>query len=97
MTRIAPVRAGSRRRLVHWQEQDSNEQHFSYRAALGLAFCLLNTWTACAASLRVVLGSGGPVAMLYGMMLSGAGSWCMASSLGEIWYARLQSVMGLIV
>jgi hypothetical protein len=90
MTRIAPVRSGSRRRLV--QEQESNERQFSqfsYRAALGLAFCLLNTWTACAASLSVVLGSGGPVAMLYGMILSGAGSWCMASSLGEIWYAHL--------
>jgi amino acid transporter len=60
------------------------ERNFSFLAALGLAFTLLNTWTAMAAALPVGLQSGGPVVMLYGLLLSVAGQTFVALSLAEI-------------
>ncbi|BEI86013.1 hypothetical protein CcaverHIS002_0603000 [Cutaneotrichosporon cavernicola] len=60
------------------------ERNFSFIAALGLAFTLLNTWTAMAAALPVGLQSGGPVVMLYGLILSVLGQTFVAVSLAEV-------------
>ncbi|BEI87161.1 hypothetical protein CcaverHIS002_0705070 [Cutaneotrichosporon cavernicola] len=59
-------------------------RRFSFFACLGLAFSLLNSWTAMAASLSVVLGSGGQVAMVWGLVVSAVGTMFMVVSLAEI-------------
>lgn len=43
-------------------------RHFSPLSMLGLAFAILNSWTALAASLSLALPSGGPTSVLWGLM-----------------------------
>ncbi|GJN89992.1 hypothetical protein Rhopal_002981-T1 [Rhodotorula paludigena] len=59
-------------------------KNFSMLSLVGLAYCILNSWTAMAASLSVVLPSGGPVAMLWGLVIAAIGNLAMAASLSEI-------------
>lgn len=44
------------------------ERNFSLLSMLGLAFAILNSWTALAASLSVALPSGGPTSVLWGLI-----------------------------
>ncbi|KAG8735797.1 hypothetical protein FRC10_010149 [Ceratobasidium sp. 414] len=60
------------------------ERQFSFFSIIGLAFAILNSWTAMAASLNIVLPSGGPVAMLWGLAVSTVGALCLSASLAEI-------------
>jgi len=46
------------------------ERNFSFFDSLGLAFSLLNTWTAMAAALPVGLALGGSATMLWGLVVS---------------------------
>ncbi|GAA6061136.1 hypothetical protein JCM10212_001736 [Sporobolomyces blumeae] len=57
---------------------------FSMLAMVGLAYAILNSWVAMAASLSLSLPSGGPVATLWGLIVSFIGNLCMAASLAEI-------------
>jgi choline transport protein len=50
---------------------------------LGLAFAILNSWTALAASLSLALPSGGPVAVIWGLVTAGICNLSLAASLGE--------------
>lgn len=43
-------------------------RNFSPLAMLGLAFAILNSWTALAASLSLALPSGGPTSVLWGLI-----------------------------
>lgn len=52
---------------VHGHKQEL-ERNFSLLSMLGLAFAILNSWTALAASLSVALPSGGPTSVLWGLM-----------------------------
>ena len=51
--------------LGHKSELNRN---FSPVAMLGLAFAILNSWTALAASLSLALPSGGPTSVLWGLI-----------------------------
>ncbi len=51
--------------LGHKAELNRN---FSPLAMLGLAFAILNSWTALAASLSLALPSGGPTSVLWGLI-----------------------------
>lgn len=51
--------------LGHKSELNRN---FSPLAMLGLAFAILNSWTALAASFSLALPSGGPTSVLWGLM-----------------------------
>ncbi|GAA6040312.1 hypothetical protein JCM8097_009414 [Rhodosporidiobolus ruineniae] len=69
--------------------EDAKENHgqlrdFSLLSMLGLTFAVLNSWPAMSASSSLVLPSGGPVAVLYGLLLSSVGVFCLAASLAEI-------------
>jgi hypothetical protein len=44
------------------------KRNFSPLSMLGLAFAILNSWTALAASLSLALPSGGPVSVLWGLV-----------------------------
>ncbi|KAE9373526.1 amino acid permease [Stipitochalara longipes BDJ] len=58
-------------------------RNFSPIAMLGLAFAILNSWTALAASLSLALPSGGPTSVLWGLITAGVCNLCLAVSLAE--------------
>lgn len=64
--------------------QHAHTSRFTPLSILGIAFAILNSWVAGAASLSVVLVSGGPVAMLWGFLISFVGVMCIAASMAEI-------------
>lgn len=66
--------------LGHKQELKRN---FSMLSMLGLAFAILNTWTALAASITLALPSGGSSAVIWGLIVAGLLNLCLAASLGE--------------
>ncbi|KAH7240008.1 amino acid/polyamine transporter I [Fusarium redolens] len=66
--------------LGHKQELERN---FSFVSMLGLAFSILNSWTALASSLSVGLPSGGPTAVIWGLVTAGVGSLSLAVSNAE--------------
>ena len=60
-------------------------RHFSPLAMLGLAFAILNSWTALSASLSLALPSGGPTSVIWGLITAGicktwAGCSCHAAA-----------------
>lgn len=66
--------------LGHKQELKRN---FSMISMLGLAFAILNTWTALSASLNLALPSGGPSAIIWGLITAGIFNLCLAASMAE--------------
>lgn len=58
-------------------------RQFSPLAMLGLAFTILNTWTALSASLSIALPSGGSVSVIWGFVTAGICNMCIAASLAE--------------
>lgn len=66
--------------MGHKQELQRN---FSMISMLGLAFAILNTWTALAASLNLALPSGGPSAVIWGLITAGCFNLCLAASMAE--------------
>ncbi|SPO07768.1 probable choline permease [Cephalotrichum gorgonifer] len=61
----------------------SFKRQFSKWSMLGLSFAILNSWAALAAGLPFALPSGGPVAVLYGLVAAGISSLCLAVSMAE--------------
>ncbi|CZT03124.1 related to HNM1-Choline permease [Rhynchosporium agropyri] len=59
------------------------KRNFSPLAMLGLAFAILNSWTALAASLSLALPSGGPSSVLWGLITAGVCNLALAVSLAE--------------
>ncbi|KND88954.1 Choline transport protein [Tolypocladium ophioglossoides CBS 100239] len=72
--------AAALERLGHKQELKRN---FSMLSMLGLAFAILNTWTALAASITLALPSGGNSSVIWGLMVAGVCNLCLAASLAE--------------
>ncbi|PQE04411.1 GABA permease protein [Rutstroemia sp. NJR-2017a BVV2] len=66
--------------MGHKAELDRN---FSTLSMMGLAFAILNSWTALAASLSVALPSGGSTSVLWGLITAGICNLCLAVSLSE--------------
>ncbi|EGX88941.1 amino acid/polyamine transporter I [Cordyceps militaris CM01] len=66
--------------LGHKAELNRN---FSMLSMLGLAFAVLNSWTALSASLSVSLSSGGSTSIVWGLVTAGACNLCIATSLAE--------------
>lgn len=50
---------------------------------LGLAFAILNSWTALSTSMSLALPSGGPVSVIWGLVTAGIFNLCLATSLAE--------------
>ncbi|KAG5931230.1 hypothetical protein E4U53_001886 [Claviceps sorghi] len=57
---------------------------FSLWSMLALAFCVLGTWSTLAQDLATGLANGGPVGILWGLLLVTACNTCVAVSLGEL-------------
>jgi choline transport protein len=66
--------------MGHKQELKRN---FSLISMLGLAFAILNTWTALAASITLALPSGGASSVIWGLIVAGVCNLCLAASLAE--------------
>ncbi|PKY07962.1 amino acid permease [Aspergillus campestris IBT 28561] len=58
-------------------------RNFSMLSMLGLAFAILNSWTALSASLSLSLPSGGCASVVWGLITAGVCNLCMACSLAE--------------
>ncbi|SLM34967.1 amino acid permease [Lasallia pustulata] len=58
-------------------------RNFSPLAMLGLAFAILNSWTALSASLSLALPSGGPTSVIWGLVTAGVCNLCLAASMAE--------------
>ncbi|KAF2466342.1 amino acid permease, partial [Lindgomyces ingoldianus] len=56
---------------------------FTPLAMLGLAFAILNSWTALSASLSLALPSGGSASVVWGLVTAGICNLCLAASLAE--------------
>ncbi|KAI0137522.1 amino acid permease [Xylariales sp. AK1849] len=69
--------------LEHLGHKQELKRNFSMISMLGLAFAILNTWTALAASITLALPSGGPSAVIWGLIVAGVCNLCLAASLGE--------------
>jgi choline transport protein len=59
------------------------QRNFSPLSMLGLAFAILNSWTALSASLSLALPSGGPTSVIWGLVTAGICNLCLAASLAE--------------
>jgi choline transport protein len=59
------------------------KRNFSPLAMLGLAFAILNSWTALSASLNLALPSGGPTSVIWGLVTAGICNMALAVSLAE--------------
>ncbi|KAL7622654.1 hypothetical protein AAE478_008167 [Parahypoxylon ruwenzoriense] len=69
--------------LAHLGHKQELKRNFSMISMLGLAFAILNTWTALAASITLALPSGGPSAVIWGLIVAGLCNLCLAASLAE--------------
>jgi amino acid transporter len=63
--------------------QQELKRNFSPLSMLGLAFAILNSWTALSTSLSLALPSGGPTAVIWGLVTAGVFNLCLATSLAE--------------
>ncbi|GKZ23801.1 hypothetical protein AbraIFM66951_005073 [Aspergillus brasiliensis] len=59
------------------------QRNFSTLSMLGLAFAVLNSWTALSASLSLSLPSGGSASVVWGLVTAGFCNLCIAVSLAE--------------
>ena len=79
----SPPRYGDDDQLAALGHRAELKRSFSPLAMLGLAFAILNSWTALAASLSLALPSGGPVSVIWGLVAAGICNLCLAASLAE--------------
>jgi choline transport protein len=59
------------------------ERNFSLLSMLGLAFAILNSWTALSASIGLALPSGGSTSVIWGLVTAGICNLALAASLAE--------------
>uniref|UniRef100_V5EKH9 Amino acid transporter n=2 Tax=Kalmanozyma brasiliensis (strain GHG001) TaxID=1365824 RepID=V5EKH9_KALBG len=59
-------------------------KHFNTFALIGLSFAILNSWTAASASINLALGAGGPVGVVYGLLVGTVFATTIAVSLAEL-------------
>ena len=69
--------------LAHLGHQQELKRNFSFVSMLGLAFAILNSWTALSASLSLALPSGGPTSVIWGLITAGICNLALAASLAE--------------
>ncbi|KIW73733.1 hypothetical protein PV04_01827 [Phialophora macrospora] len=60
------------------------KKKFGFLSMLGVGFLITGTWPAAASALSIALTSGGPVAILWGLLAAGLGQMAVALSLAEI-------------
>ena len=71
-------------KLAEMGYQQDMKRNFSVLAVLGVGFSLTNSWFAISAALITGINSGGPVLIIYGIILLALISTCVAISLSEL-------------
>lgn len=69
--------------LKGYGHEQELQRNFSSLSMLGLAFAILNSWTALSASLSLALPSGGPTSVIWGLVTAGICNLALAASLAE--------------
>ncbi|CDS00943.1 related to GABA permease [Sporisorium scitamineum] len=59
-------------------------KHFSTFALIGLSFAILNSWAAVCAAINLALGAGGPVGVVWGILVGTVCASTIALSLAEL-------------
>src|SRR4051794_24139208 len=59
------------------------QRNFSLLSMLGLAFAILNSWTALSSSLSLAIPSGGSTSVIWGLLTAGVCNLSLAASLAE--------------
>lgn len=59
------------------------QRNFSLLSMLGLAFAILNSWTALSSSLSLALPSGGATSVVWGLITAGICNLALAASMAE--------------
>ncbi|RDW95297.1 choline transport protein [Coleophoma crateriformis] len=70
-------------RLAAMGYEPELKRNFSMLSMLGLAFAILNSWTALSASLSLALPSGGATSVIWGLVTAGICNLALAASLAE--------------
>ncbi|KAH7253384.1 putative amino acid permease family protein [Fusarium solani] len=70
--------------LVALSQDQTLPRQFDIWSILAFAFCVLATWSTFAQNLAVGLTNGGPVNIVWGLILVGTCNVCVAISLGEL-------------
>ncbi|KAL4867654.1 hypothetical protein BDV12DRAFT_171076 [Aspergillus spectabilis] len=88
-TKIKPVQSGDRSLedeidLAGMGHVQALSRKFSLWSMLSLAFCVLGTYSTFAQGLSSGLTNGGPITILWGLVLVTACNLCVALSLGEL-------------
>jgi choline transport protein len=78
-----PLQTADELRLEQLGHKGELKRNFSPLAMLGLAFAILNSWTALSASLSLALPSGGSTSVVWGLVTAGICNLCLAASLAE--------------
>jgi len=78
-----PPYAADDEQLAAFGHKAELKRNFSPLSMLGLAFAILNSWTALSASLSLALPSGGPTSVIWGLVAAGICNLCLAASLAE--------------
>lgn len=71
-------------KLAEMGYQPSMKRNFSVWSVMGVGFSLTNSWFAISAALITGINSGGPVLIIYGIILLGLISTCVGISLSEL-------------
>ncbi|KAJ5325263.1 Amino acid/polyamine transporter I [Penicillium brevicompactum] len=74
---------GDDARLAAMGHRPELQRSHSTWSMLGLAFAVLNSWTALSASLSISLTSGGSTSVIWGLVTAGFCNLCIACSLAE--------------
>ncbi|KAJ5772172.1 hypothetical protein N7520_002701 [Penicillium odoratum] len=69
--------------LAQMGHKSELKRQFSLLSMLGLAFAILNSWTALSTSLSLSLPSGGSTSVVWGLITAGICNLCMSASLAE--------------
>lgn len=80
---MAPSISGRKPSVHALDGHTSLDRNFSFIGMLGLAFAILNSWTALAASISLALPSGGPTSVLWGLITAGVCNLALAASMAE--------------
>jgi choline transport protein len=83
MTKMDHSQNADADRLAQLGYASELKRNFSLISMLGLAFAILNSWTALSASLSLALPSGGPTSVIWGLVTAGVCNLCLAASLAE--------------
>ena len=69
--------------LANFGIKQELNRNFGFLSMLGLAFAILNSWTALGASMSLALPSGGPSSVIWGLIVAGVCNLCLAASMAE--------------